>query len=100
MGDSHDWEWAVEDAWTITGRGVVVVGALRGPVPHAGMAVEVSSPSARTPATVVGLEVMRVWSDFVVPDTWPRILGAPVGLLLAGVTKDDVAVGAVIRPRP
>jgi translation elongation factor EF-Tu-like GTPase len=93
------WSWDVEDVWAINARGVVVVGALHGPMPSTGMLVEIATGSGSIPATIAGLEVMRVTADANIPETWPRLLGDPVGLVLAGVAKRDVPVGATVGPR-
>jgi elongation factor Tu len=81
---------AVEDVFTITGRGTVATGRVERGRVKVGDAVEVVGLSKETKKTVVtGLEMFRKSLD-------ESIAGDNVGVLLRGVEKDDVRRGQVL----
>ncbi|KNY07263.1 EF-Tu/IF-2/RF-3 family GTPase [Microbacterium sp. GCS4] len=85
-------EFAVEDVFTITGRGIVATGTVTSGVLRVGDAVVVVRAGTTTGSTeIAGVEMFRKTLKEATP-------GVNVGLLLRG--KVDVARGDVIRPAP
>jgi elongation factor Tu len=79
---------AVEDVFSITGRGTVVSGRVERGKVKVGDTVELIGATART-ATVTGVEMFKQTLD-------EAIAGDQVGLLLRGVQKHEVERGMVI----
>ena len=85
--DTVPFALTIEDVFTITGRGTVVTGRVAAGTVTKGMTVTLTR-AGRTLATpqVTGVEMFRKVTD-------TASTGDAVGLLLAGVTKDEVARG-------
>lgn len=79
---------AVEDVFTITGRGTVASGRVERGKVKVGDTVELIGATTRT-ATVTGVEMFKQTLD-------EAIAGDQVGLLLRGVQKHEVERGMVI----
>jgi len=81
---------AVEDVFTITGRGTVVTGRVERGTLKVGDEVEIIGLSEEKKKTVVtGIEMFRKQLD-------EAIAGDNVGVLLRGITKDEVERGQVL----
>ena len=81
---------AVEDVFTITGRGTVVTGRVERGTLKVGDEVEIVGLSEEKKKTVVtGVEMFRKQLD-------EAIAGDNVGVLLRGITKDEVERGQVL----
>ncbi|MDM7272931.1 elongation factor Tu, partial [Sulfurihydrogenibium azorense] len=81
---------AVEDVFTITGRGTVVTGRVERGTLKIGDEVEIVGLSEEKKKTVVtGIEMFRKQLD-------EAIAGDNVGVLLRGITKDEVERGQVL----
>ncbi len=81
---------AVEDVFTITGRGTVVTGRVERGTLKVGDEVEIVGLSEEKKKTVVtGIEMFRKQLD-------EAIAGDNVGVLLRGITKDEVERGQVL----
>jgi translation elongation factor EF-Tu-like GTPase len=80
----------IEDVFAITGRGTVVTGRVASGVVRVGMPVAVTTASGRLTSTVTAIEQFRKKTD-------TAGTGENVGLLLDGVTRDDVARGDTVR---
>ncbi len=81
---------AVEDVFTITGRGTVVTGRVERGTLKVGDEVEIVGLSEEKRKTVVtGIEMFRKQLD-------EAIAGDNVGVLLRGITKDEVERGQVL----
>lgn len=81
---------AVEDVFTITGRGTVVTGRVERGTLKVGDEVEIVGLSDEKKKTVVtGIEMFRKQLD-------EAIAGDNVGVLLRGITKDEVERGQVL----
>lgn len=81
---------AVDDVFSITGRGTVVTGQVESGSVRVGMTLELvreGQPVASTPVT--GLEMFRKVVD-------QATAGENVGLLLAGLRREDVQRGDVL----
>jgi elongation factor Tu len=87
--DSRPFLLPVEDVFTITGRGVVVTGTVERGVLKVGDTVEIVGIKATKTATVTGIEVFRKMLD-------EAKAGDNIGVLLRGVTKEDVVRGQVL----
>lgn len=80
----------VEDTFAITGRGTVVVGKCTAPF-RVGDAVVIANPDgSRKESVVAGLEIFRARVEQANP-------GDNVGVLLRGLTKQDIARGAFLE---
>jgi translation elongation factor EF-Tu-like GTPase len=80
----------VEDVFSITGRGLVVTGRVTAGTVSVGDAVLVESPGmGAVPATVTGVEAFR-------KKLTTATAGQMVGLLLDGVSRDQLTPGSVI----
>ena len=80
----------VEDTFAITGRGTVVVGKCIAPF-RVGDAVVIANPDgSRKESMVAGLEIFRARVEQANP-------GDNVGVLLRGLTKQDIARGAFLE---
>lgn len=93
-GAGQSAEVTVENAFTITGRGTVVVGTAHGGSLATGQTVEVErdgQPVLRT--TIVGIDAKGKQTDTAEP-------GTEVGVLLADVARSDVPAGSVLRVAP
>ena len=79
----------VEDVFTITGRGTVVTGRVDRGTIKVGDNIEIIGIRPTKPAVVTGVEMFRKLLDFAQA-------GDNVGLLLRGVSRDEVQRGQVI----
>ncbi len=80
---------AIEDVFSITGRGTVVTGRIETGVVHVGESVEIVGLRELRKTTVTGVEMFRKLLD-------EGMAGDNVGLLLRGVGKDEVERGQVV----
>jgi len=80
---------AIEDVFSITGRGTVVTGRIETGVVHVGEAVEIVGLRDLQKTTVTGVEMFRKLLD-------EGQAGDNVGLLLRGIGKDEVERGQVV----
>ena len=80
---------AIEDVFSITGRGTVVTGRIETGVVHVGEAVEIIGLRDLQKTTVTGVEMFRKLLD-------EGQAGDNVGLLLRGIGKEDVERGQVV----
>jgi elongation factor Tu len=80
---------AIEDVFSITGRGTVVTGRIETGVIHVGESVEIVGLRDLQKTTVTGVEMFRKLLD-------EGQAGDNVGLLLRGIGKDDVERGQVV----
>ena len=79
----------VEDVFTITGRGTVVTGRVDRGTVKVGETIEIIGIRDTKPAVVTGVEMFRKLLDFAQA-------GDNVGLLLRGVSREEVQRGQVI----
>jgi hypothetical protein len=84
----------VRDVFTIEGRGVVVLGPLVGSFPSVRARAVIEHDGQRVEAAVGGLEIMHVIGE--PPRDLPMWSDHPVGLLLVGVSKAEVPIGATV----
>ena len=80
---------AVEDVFTITGRGTVATGKIDSGVIHVGDKVEILGIKDKRDTVVTGVEMFRKLMD-------EGQAGDNVGLLLRGVDRDDIERGQVV----
>ncbi|MDJ0953004.1 MAG: elongation factor Tu [Acidimicrobiia bacterium] len=80
---------AIEDVFSITGRGTVVTGRIETGVIHVGEAVEIVGLRELQKTTVTGVEMFRKLLD-------EGQAGDNVGLLIRGIGKDEVERGQVV----
>jgi elongation factor Tu len=80
---------AIEDVFSITGRGTVVTGRIETGIVHVGDAVEIVGLREIQKTTVTGVEMFRKLLD-------EGQAGDNVGLLLRGIGKEDVERGQVV----
>ncbi len=80
---------AIEDVFSITGRGTVVTGRIETGVIHVGEAVEIVGLRELQKTTVTGVEMFRKLLD-------EGQAGDNVGLLLRGIGKEEVERGQVV----
>lgn len=80
---------SVEDVFTITGRGTVGTGRIERGKVKTGEEVEVIGLGAHKKAVVTGVEMFRKTLD-------EGMAGDNVGLLLRGVTKEEITRGMVV----
>jgi elongation factor Tu len=80
---------AIEDVFSITGRGTVVTGRIETGVIKVGEEVEIVGIRDLRKTTVTGVEMFRKLLD-------EGVAGDNVGLLLRGVGKDEVERGQVV----
>lgn len=81
---------AIEDVFSITGRGTVVTGRIERGIIHVGDEVEIVGMNTEVrKSTVTGVEMFRKLLD-------EGQAGDNCGLLLRGIDKDDVARGQVV----
>jgi len=80
---------AIEDVFSITGRGTVVTGRIETGVIHVGESVEIVGLRDLQTTTVTGVEMFRKLLD-------EGQAGDNVGLLLRGTGKDEVERGQVV----
>ena len=80
---------AIEDVFSITGRGTVVTGRIETGVVHVGEGVEIIGLRELQKTTVTGVEMFRKLLD-------EGQAGDNVGLLLRGIGKEDVERGQVV----
>jgi len=80
---------AVEDVFSITGRGTVATGRVERGVVKVGDSVEVVGLKATKTTTVTGLEMFQKTLD-------ERVAGDNVGILLRGIQKTDIERGMVL----
>lgn len=89
--DAEPFEMVVDQAFTITGRGTVVIGTARGGSLRTGQHIVIErSGLAELRTTIAGLELQRRLVDSVPPD-------AQVGVLLGDVARTDVPAGSVLH---
>ena len=87
ISNSGSLEFVVEDVFSITGRGTVVTGRVIKGVVAVGDEVIISTSGVKT--VVTGIEQFRKTMDFVQE-------GDNAGLLLRGVSKEQVKRGYII----
>jgi elongation factor Tu len=80
---------AIEDVFSITGRGTVVTGRVETGKIHVGDEVEIVGIRPTTRTTVTGVEMFRKLLD-------EGMAGDNIGALLRGTAKDDVERGQVL----
>ena len=80
---------SIEDVFTITGRGTVGTGRIERGKVKVGEEVEIVGLGAQKKAVVTGVEMFRKTLD-------EGMAGDNIGLLLRGITKDDLTRGMVI----
>ena len=80
---------AIEDVFSITGRGTVVTGRIETGIIHVGESVEIVGIRDLQSTTVTGVEMFRKLLD-------EGQAGDNVGLLLRGIGKDEVERGQVV----
>jgi elongation factor Tu len=80
---------AIEDVFSITGRGTVVTGRIETGIIHVGEQVEIVGIRDLQTTTVTGVEMFRKLLD-------EGQAGDNVGLLLRGIGKEDVERGQVV----
>jgi elongation factor Tu len=80
-------EMAVADVFNITGQGVVVTGRVKSGSISVGESVCIAGGS---PVTVKGIEMMRKTLESI-------SAGDMGGLMLEGISKDDISKGDVVR---
>jgi elongation factor Tu len=80
---------AIEDVFSITGRGTVVTGRIETGIIHVGEAVEIVGLRDLQKTTVTGVEMFRKLLD-------EGQAGDNVGLLLRGIGKEEVERGQVV----
>ena len=80
---------AVEDVFSITGRGTVSTGRIERGTVHVGDNVELIGINPTKPTTVTGLEMFQKTLD-------SGFAGDNIGILLRGVQKNDVLRGMVL----
>lgn len=82
-----DFEFIVEDIFTITGKGTVVVGRVTKGVVSLGARVSLKNAGVST--IVVGLEMFRNKLDYIQE-------GDSAGIILSGISKDQISRGEII----
>jgi elongation factor Tu len=80
---------AVEDVFSITGRGTVATGRIERGVVKVGETIEIVGITATTSTTVTGVEMFQKTLD-------EGMAGDNVGILLRGVQKDQIQRGMVL----
>ncbi|MCF6286898.1 MAG: elongation factor Tu [Candidatus Hydrogenedentes bacterium] len=80
---------AIEDVFTITGRGTVATGKIDTGIIHVGDKVEILGINDKIDTTVTGVEMFRKLMD-------EGQAGDNVGLLLRGVERTDIERGQVV----
>ncbi|MBX3178768.1 MAG: elongation factor Tu [Candidatus Hydrogenedentes bacterium] len=80
---------AIEDVFTITGRGTVATGKIDQGVIHVGDKVEILGIKDKKDTTVTGVEMFRKLMD-------EGQAGDNVGLLLRGIDREDIERGQVV----
>ena len=80
---------AVEDVFSITGRGTVATGRVEQGKIHVGDAVEIVGIKETTQSVATGLEMFRKLLD-------EAMAGDNIGMLLRGIEKDNIERGQVI----
>ena len=85
-GGSHPFEFTIQDVFTITGRGVVVTGKVTKGQVQNGDQLTFLSANAKKSVKVTGIESFRKVIDVAKA-------GDSVGILLDGLTKEEVSKG-------
>ena len=80
---------AVEDVFSITGRGTVATGRIERGIVKVGDTIEIVGISATTSTTVTGVEMFQKTLE-------EGMAGDNVGILLRGVQKDQIQRGMVL----
>merc|ERR1712078_774062 len=80
---------AVEDVFSITGRGTVATGRVERGIVKVGETIELIGLATTTDTTVTGLEIFQKTLE-------ESVAGDNVGILLRGVQKNDVQLGIVL----
>ena len=80
---------AIEDVFTITGRGTVATGKIDSGIIHVGDKVEILGIKDKQDTTVTGVEMFRKLMD-------EGQAGDNVGLLLRGIERTDIERGQVV----
>lgn len=80
---------AIEDVFSITGRGTVVTGRIERGIVKIGDNVEIVGLRATQPTTVTGIEMFQKTLD-------EGFAGDNVGILLRGITRENVERGMVL----
>jgi elongation factor Tu len=81
---------AIEDVFSITGRGTVATGRIERGVVKVGENVEVVGVTDTQTTTITGIEMFQKTLD-------EGFAGDNVGILLRGVTRDDIERGIVLE---
>lgn len=84
---TENFEFIVEDVFTITGRGTVVTGRVSRGTVAVGEVVNLKNAGVST--TVTGIEMFRKTLDYAQE-------GDNAGLLLRGISRDQVSRGEII----
>jgi elongation factor Tu len=80
---------AIEDVFTITGRGTVATGRIERGIIKVGESVEIVGVGATRSTTITGIEMFQKTLD-------EGFAGDNVGILLRGITRDDIERGMVL----
>ena len=80
---------AIEDVFSITGRGTVATGRIERGVVKVGESVEIVGVADTQTTTITGIEMFQKTLD-------EGFAGDNVGILLRGVTRDDIERGMVL----
>ena len=80
---------AIEDVFSITGRGTVATGRIERGIVKVGETVEIVGISETKTTTVTGIEMFQKTLD-------EGFAGDNVGILLRGVTREDIERGMVL----
>nr|UBA15728.1 translation elongation factor Tu [Pseudo-nitzschia hainanensis] len=80
---------AIEDVFSITGRGTVATGRIERGVVKVGENIEIVGVSETQTTTITGIEMFQKTLD-------EGFAGDNVGILLRGVTRDDIERGMVL----
>jgi len=80
---------AIEDVFSITGRGTVATGRIERGIVKVGESVEVVGVADTQTTTITGIEMFQKTLD-------EGFAGDNVGILLRGVTRDDIERGMVL----
>ena len=80
------WEFVVEHAFQVTGRGVGVIGRLYGEIPFSPFSAVLTTPTETVSIAKVSIEFARIDG------------GEKLALVLWDEFKDRVPAGSVLRP--
>lgn len=86
---SYDFKMHIDDVFIITGRGTIVVGFIETGACRIGEHVTIQTGAGTIDSTITGLEAFRTHLDIA-------YAGQNVGILLRGVTKDQLSKGDIL----